>query len=168
MWLWRMKMPTQNFLRLLPLHDVDAEKCVWCSFGSWSLVIKIILCSGFEHEVCSRFWSWSSGEILKLRFGQYFAANAWLRLWGLILVKIMKLGLVKILRIKFSRNADVWLRFLSLCLVEILETKFEQDLCKNLWAQITSVVSQCLCSKASHNLILILWKGIKESYQIST
>ena len=48
------------------------------------------------------------------------------------MVKIMKLGLVKILRIKFSRNADVWLRFLSLCLVEILEMKFEQDLCKNL------------------------------------
>ena len=92
MWPWHAKMPTQNFLRLLPLHDVDAEKCVWCSFGSWSLVIKIILCSGFEHEVCSRFWSWSSGEILKLKFGQYFAAVVCLRLWSWILVKILLLG----------------------------------------------------------------------------
>jgi len=42
---------------------------------------------------------------LKLKFGQYFAAHSWLRLRSWILVKIMKLGLVKIL---------------SLCLVELL------------------------------------------------
>ena len=29
-----------------------------------------------------------------------------------ILVKILKLGLVKILKGKFSRDADVWLKFL--------------------------------------------------------
>ena len=40
---------------------------------------------------------WSSGKILKLKLGQYFAADVWLRLWSLILVKILKLGLVKIL-----------------------------------------------------------------------
>ena len=67
--------------------DVDAEKCVDDSlvqisklrfghkykflFGLWS--------QGFE-VLRSRFWSWSSGEILKLKFGQYFAANSWLRL----------------------------------------------------------------------------------------
>ena len=45
----------------------------------------------------SRFWSWISGEILKLKFGQYFAANVWLRLRSWILVKIMNLGLVNIL-----------------------------------------------------------------------
>ena len=28
------------------------------------------------------------------------------------LVKILKLGLVKILKVKFSRDADVWLKFL--------------------------------------------------------
>ena len=45
----------------------------------------------------SRFWSSSSGEILKLKFGQYFAADAWLRLRSWIFVNILKLGLVKIL-----------------------------------------------------------------------
>ena len=38
---------------------------------------------------------WSSGEILK--FSQYFTADVWLRLPSWILVKILKLGLVKIL-----------------------------------------------------------------------
>ena len=55
------------------------------------------ICSDFEHKVWSRFWSWSSCEILKLKFGQYFAADVWLRLRSWILVKVMKLGLVKIL-----------------------------------------------------------------------
>ena len=40
----------------------------------------------------------SSGEILKLKLGQYFADDVWLRLRSLILVEIMKLGLVKILK----------------------------------------------------------------------
>ena len=44
----------------------------------------------------SRFWSWSSAEILKLKFGQYFAADVWLRLRSWILVNILKLGLLKI------------------------------------------------------------------------
>ena len=34
---------------------------------------------------------------MKLKFGQYFAADVWLRLRSLILVKILKLGSVKIL-----------------------------------------------------------------------
>ena len=40
--------------------------------------------------------------------GQYFAADARLKLWNLILVEILKLGLVKILKFEFRRNADVW------------------------------------------------------------
>ena len=35
--------------------------------------------------------------ILKLKFGEYFAADVWMRLRSYILVKIMKLDLVKIL-----------------------------------------------------------------------
>ena len=65
--------------------------------------------------------------------GQYFAADAWLRLWNLILVEIVKLGLFKILMFEFSRNADDWLRFWSWCLFKILKMKFYQDLCENLW-----------------------------------
>ena len=33
---------------------------------------------------------------MKLKFGQYFAADVWLRLRSWILVNILKLGLVKI------------------------------------------------------------------------
>ena len=41
------------------------------------------------------------------------------------------LGLVKILKFKFSPDADVWLKFRSRRLVEILKMKFDQDLYKN-------------------------------------
>ena len=58
---------------------------------------KAKLFSDFEHKVWSRFWCWSAGDILKLKFGQNFAADVWLRLQSWILVKIMKLGLVNIL-----------------------------------------------------------------------
>ena len=47
---------------------------------------------------------------LKLKFGQYFAANIWLRVQSFILAKIMMLGSVKILSFSFV-DADVWLRF---------------------------------------------------------
>ena len=48
---------------------------VWCRFGSWSLDIKSNFCPDFEHKVWSRFWSWCSAEILKLKFSQYFATE---------------------------------------------------------------------------------------------
>ena len=44
---------------------------------------------------------------MKLKFGQYFAADVWLKIEVGILLKILQLGLVKILKIKFSRNAEV-------------------------------------------------------------
>ena len=65
-------------------------------FGSWDLNKSLALCTDFEHKVCSRFWSWSSGVMLRLKFGQYFAADVWLRLRSFILVNILQLGLVKI------------------------------------------------------------------------
>ena len=40
---------------------------------------------------------------------------------------ILKLGLVDILKFKFSRNADVWLRFLKLNLGRGSEVRFGQD-----------------------------------------
>ena len=48
---------------------------------------------------------------MKLKFGQYFAADVWLRFGSLILIEILELGLVKILEFKFNQNADVWYRF---------------------------------------------------------
>ena len=79
MWSWRVKMPIQNLLRLLMLLMLMLRimlATVCYRFGSWGLVIKLNFCSDFEQwALCSRFWSWSSGEILKLQFGQYFAAD---------------------------------------------------------------------------------------------
>ena len=54
------------------------EMC-WGQFGEdleaevWSK--KLNFCSDFEHKVCSRFWCWSSGKILKLMFDQYSTAD---------------------------------------------------------------------------------------------
>ena len=50
--------------------------------------------SVFWSRAKPRFWSWSSGEILKLNFGLYFAADACLRSWSWCLVETLKLGLV--------------------------------------------------------------------------
>ena len=46
-------------------------------------------------------------QILKLKFGQYFAAVIWLRLWSWILVEIQKLGLVKIFELSFVEIFDI-------------------------------------------------------------
>ena len=91
---------------------------------------------------------------MKLNLGQYFAADAWLRLWSFILVEILKLGLVKILKFKFSRNAEIWLRFWSWCLVDILEMKFDQNLCKNF--DMTKEV--ILVSRTQPSSPLCLWQ----------
>ena len=109
-----VKMPTQNLLRLFLLlmlmmrnvHDSCMQICK-LKFGH-----EAKFCSDFELKVWSRVWSWSSSKILKLKFGQNFAALV--RLWSGCLVKILK----------FGRNAEVGLRFWIL--------EFEQDLCKNL------------------------------------
>ena len=45
---------------------------------------------------------------------------------------MLKLGSLNILNFKFSRDGDVWLRFGSKCLVEILKMKFDEDLYLNL------------------------------------
>ena len=107
MWPCCVKMPTQNLLKLL-----------------------VLLMLMFRN-VLTRFLSWSSGQILKLKFSHFFAADPWLRLWRLFLVENLKLCLVKILKFKFSWNAEIWLRFWSWRLVDILEMKFDQNLCKN-------------------------------------
>ena len=90
-------MPIQNLLRLLLLLML-VMTTVWCRFGRWSLVIKLSFCSDFEHKV-SRFGQDFEVDVqanfLKLKFGQYIAADAWLWLLSSILVEILKLGLVK-------------------------------------------------------------------------
>ena len=59
MWPWRVKMPTQNLLRLLvTVADVDAEDHVGNSLLQiWELMFgpKTKLFSDFEHKDWSRF-----------------------------------------------------------------------------------------------------------------
>ena len=51
-------------------------------------------------------------------------------------------------KFKFSRNADVWLRFLGWCIFEILKIKFDQPLCQT---------SGPLCLWQCLRVSLILW-----------
>ena len=44
---------------------------------------------------------------MKLKFGHYFAADAWLKLRSFISVEILNPSLVKILKFKFGTNADI-------------------------------------------------------------
>ena len=81
---------------------------------------------GQGFKVCSRFWSWCSGKILKLKFGHYFAADAWLWLWSSILVEALKLGLVKIF--KFQVLWKCW------CLVDILKLVLGRD-SEDVWSR---------------------------------
>ena len=104
---------------MLVMRIVLATVC--CRFGNWGLVIKLNFCSNFEHKVWSRFWSWSSGKILKLKFGQYFAADVWLRfllLLMLMLRNVLTQGKVKMLKLKFRQDfeAEVWSAFCCWCL----------------------------------------------------
>ena len=87
--------------------------------------------------------SWTFVHTFSTRFGQDFEFQARFEagvrpvFFCWCFVKILKLSLseelVKILKLKFYGEADVWLRFWSWCLVEILKKKFDQDLCLNLW-----------------------------------
>ena len=44
-------------------------------FGSYRLVLKLNLCSDFEHKVSQDFEVGSSSKILKLEFVQHFTAD---------------------------------------------------------------------------------------------
>ena len=120
----------------------------------------------FEHTVWSRFWSWSSGQILKLKFSQYFAADLWLGLWRLFLVEILELRLVKILKFKFSQNADIWLKLL-------LGWDYEDELCSRFfwelvkWPKEVTSVSRTQTSGPLclwHLAMIIIYDNIPPMY----
>ena len=79
---WLVKMPTQNLLRLLLLLMLmmrNVLTTVLCSFGSWSLVIKLNFVQTLSTRFGQEFEVEVQAKLLKLKFGQYFAAEAW---WG--------------------------------------------------------------------------------------
>ena len=124
---------------------------ICCRFGSWGLFKKLNFCSDFEHKVWSNFLSWSSDKIWSWSLISFFCwcfVEVMLNpFW--ILVNYLKLGFVKILKLKFYGEADVWLRFWNWCLVEILKMKFDQDLCLNLWYELNPRV-RCAFGNVSH------------------
>ena len=127
MWPLRVKMPTQNLLRLLLLlmlvtRIVLATVCG--RFESWGLVKKLNFCSDFEHKVWSRFRSWSKGEIWSWSLVSFFCWCFVEVIW--ILVEILKQGLANIFKFNFSR--DVWDFEVDTC-SRFWSMKFDQDLC---------------------------------------
>ena len=81
---------------VLMMRIVLATVC--CRFGSWGLVEKLNFCSDFKHKVWSRFWSWSSGKILKLEFVHHFAAD--------VFVEVMKLNFGRDSEARFGQNFE--------------------------------------------------------------
>ena len=72
-----------ELVEVVTVADYDAEDHVGNSLLQiWELmfVIRLNFCSDFEHKFWSRFCGSSSGEILKRKVCQYFAADFWLRL----------------------------------------------------------------------------------------
>ena len=72
-------------------HSVAFSRLDWCD--SVLLRCQLKTCWGCYYRWCwcweTWFWGWGSGEVLKLKFGQYFAAEVWLRLRSWILVNIL-------------------------------------------------------------------------------
>ena len=129
MWLWRVKMPTQNLFRLLLLMMLmlrNVLTIVWCRFGSWHLVIKKFL---------SRLWAPVLVKIMKLKLRRVFEAEVKSVFCCWSLLEVMKIILGRHSEAMFGQDLDIWLSFLSCCLVEnmVEKMKSDKDLFENLW-----------------------------------
>ena len=140
MWRWQLKL-----VEVVTVAHVDGEKRVDNSLVQiWKVKfgLKVMFLFRLWAQDLVRLWGQDLVKIFKLVFRQGFETDvcslfcywydAWLWLWSSIFVEIVKLGLVKIFKFSFCRNADIWLWLWIWCLVEILNM-FDQDLCKNLW-----------------------------------
>ena len=78
--MWRVACEDANskLVEAVTVADVDDEKRFDDSF-MLNFGRKAKFCSDFERKVWSRVWLLSWSEVLKLKFGQYFAAEA---CWG--------------------------------------------------------------------------------------
>ena len=82
MWRVACEDPNSKLVEVVTVADVDDDKLIDDSFMQiWKLKFgqKAKFCLDFENKVWLRVWSWSLSEILKLKFDQYFAGEAW---WG--------------------------------------------------------------------------------------
>ena len=128
MWLWHVKMTTQNLSKLLLLLMLmmrNVSTTAWCRFGRWILVIKLIFCSDFEDkfsrfgqdfkaDVQARFWSWSLVIILLLMLGCGYEVHFWSRFWfGLVK------SFVEMVMFGWDFEGDTWSRFWRWNLIKI-------------------------------------------------
>ena len=107
-WLWETTISSSSFLILIfigpesdhwqPLsmthsltHSLLFSRLDWCDLACENLLIFLLSLVLMMDRVGN-----SLLKIWELRFGQYFTADIWLRFRSWILVKILKLGLVKI------------------------------------------------------------------------
>ena len=122
MWPWRVKIPTQNLLRLILLLKFVMRIVGNNLLQIWKrgLVIKLNFCSDFEHfgldfevEAQARFWSWSLVSILLMMFGlgyevelslvQYSEAR-----FGRDLVQMLMFDVfIKILKLMLNRDSKI-------------------------------------------------------------
>ena len=87
MWPWRMKMPTQNLLRLLLLLMLMLRIMlqIWeLTFGPKAKLLFRLWAQhkvgqDFEVEVQARFWSWHLFSILPLMFCRGYEVESWSR-----------------------------------------------------------------------------------------
>ena len=152
MWAWRVKMPTQNLLRLLLLlmlimRIVLAKVFAFCDSDYCQCKTR---CGCF----CCWCWWWGSCwqqfvADLKLRFGH--KAKLIFRFWAQGLVKILKLV------------ADVWLRLRSWISVKILKLKILAKPSFRILTNfnfLTSTKHHPLTSESWPNLVLKVWTKV--------
>ena len=152
----------------------------WCDPGMWRKQLNLAFSVAHVDEEKpvenSLVQIWKSKFGLKVKFLYRLWAQGFKvlsRFWSSILVDIVKLGLVKIFKFKFCRNAKIWLKFWSWCLVENLKMKFDHDLCLNLLYELNPRVG-CAFGNVSdiltlHSLMLIslqlsYFKRVKQQY----
>ena len=137
MWLWPLKMPTQNFLMLLLLLMRKVLTTVWSRFWSWGMVEILEVCwiilnlnfgQDFEAEVRSK--------ILMQNFGQVFEIEVWSWLWSWRLFELLRLKFGQDMEAEFWSTSDLTEKPLvreplgPLCLWQCLRCKWRQILKK--------------------------------------
>ena len=123
MWPWRVKMPTQNLLRLLLLLMLMLRimLATACWFGSWRLGIKLIFCSDFEHKGWSGFWRWNLFSIFPLMFCRGYEVESWTRFWSWDWSRTWtwSLSVFQMMMFGWDFVLDAWSRFWKRNLIKI-------------------------------------------------
>jgi len=135
MWPWRVKMPTQNLLRLLLLLMLEMRivlATVSCRFRSCDF--------GQTVKLLFRLWAHGLVKILKLKFRQDLRLAS---LFSADFVEVMKLNLGQDSEARFGQYFEVYVLWrgwflveILMIMVEILKMKLDHDLSLNLWKEL--------------------------------